>query len=59
MAHFAAIVLTLAWVVASFYLWHAIRSQELLLAASTGMAATYAVPFWLYITYPDRRQSRR
>jgi hypothetical protein len=46
-------------VAASFYLWHAIRSQGLLLAASTGMVAIYVAPFWFYITYSDRRRSRR
>jgi hypothetical protein len=58
-AHLIAIALTLAWVVANFYLWHVIRSQELLLAASTGMGAIYVVPFWFFITYHDRQRSRR
>ena len=44
--------LPLAWVAANLYLWHAIRSQELLLVVSAGMGAVFAVPFWCYVTSP-------
>jgi hypothetical protein len=54
MIHIIAVVLTLAWLFANFYVWHVVRSQELLLAASTVLGAAYYVPFWLYVTHESR-----
>ena len=57
MTHIIAVVLTLAWVAGDLYLWHAIRSQELLLASSAATGAIYFVPFWFYITHEDRQRA--
>ena len=54
MIHIIASVLTLAWLFANFYVWHAVRSQELVLAASTVLGAAYYVPFWLYVARESR-----
>ena len=54
MIHIIASVLTLAWLLANFYVWHAARSQELLLAISTVLGAAYYVPFWYYVSRERR-----
>lgn len=50
MIHFGMAAFTLVWMAVNVYFWYAIKSQELLLAISAGLAVLYFVPFWFYIS---------